>query len=170
MYKNHKYNRKGLSAIELAVGGVIASIVLFGISGVLASSQRGWNRMYNRVYSEVVTQGHIAKRAFDGIMRKSSSAGLQIDTYGKWIEVNYYQSDDSAELDRYARFFYDEGEKELYVEYGQLNPKETTSTAVVCRNVTNCIFRRSGDSVHMLMTINNGCESQTIGTSDQLHN
>ena len=170
MNKNFNNNRKGFSAIEVVIAIVVSSIVMLGISGVLASSQRGWNRMYNHIYSNVVTNAHIAKRAFDGIVRKSSSEGLLIDGDGKWIEVSYYQSDASAQLDRYARFFYDDEEKELYVEYGGLNPKETTNTAVVCRNVTNCVFKQSGRSVHMLMTINNGMESQTIGTSDQLHN
>ena len=165
--KNNK-TRRGISTIEMAVAGVIISIGMLGVSGVLSDSQRGWNIMYNRVYSDVVVKGNIAKRMFDTIIRKSSIDGVQIDPDGTWVETCYYENDDSTELDRYARFVF--SGHTLYVEHGRLDPRETTSINTVCDNATNCIFKKSGNSVHMLLSISNGSQSMTVGSSAELHN
>ena len=168
MTKHHHISRRGLSTIEMTIAATLLVIFMFGVSGVLSNNQQGWNSMYNQIYSNVVTEGHIAKRTFDAIVRQSSSDGMQIDTNGQWVEVSYYASDASTSLDRYARFFY--LENQLFVERGQLNPRQTLSLNTVCSNVTNCIFKQSGDSVHMLLTLDDGYQNLTIGSSAKPHN
>ena len=168
MKKNHKNFRRGFSSIETAIAGTLLTIALLGISGVLSECQRSWNALYNRTYSDVVTNGYVVKRMFDAAIRKSSTTGLQVDGSGRWVEVNYYQDDTSEALDAYARFYC--SGNTLYVEYGRLNPKEPLSTHTVCANVANCVFKQSGSSVHMLLTLNNGSQRLTVGSSAKLHN
>ncbi|MFH1372117.1 MAG: hypothetical protein ABII09_12645 [Planctomycetota bacterium] len=166
MNKNRR--NRGISAIEMTTAVAIASIAILSVSGVLADSQRGWNVMYGRVYSDVFTNGHMVKRMFDSIVRKSSNDELQIDPDGDWVEVCYYQDDSSTELDQYTRFFYQDNA--LHVEHGRLDPRETTSINTVCSNVTSCVFKRSGRSVHMMLTLNNGSQTLTVGSSAKTHN
>ena len=52
----------GLTLVELMVATVLSLIVITGIGIILADSQRGWNAMYNRTYSDVVTFNSITKR------------------------------------------------------------------------------------------------------------
>ena len=171
---NNGNNHSGFTLMEVVVAILILSIFVLAASGVLVDSQRGWNLMYDRTFSEVVTAGHVAKRVFEATVRKSSTSELSIDTSGKWIEVHYYDDDASTFLDCYARFYYS-GTK-LYVERGWLNPNDPSnskgilSTSIVCENVSNCIFKRSGKYVYMMITLNNGSQSLVIGSSARLHN
>jgi hypothetical protein len=160
--------------MEILVAILILSIFVLASSGVLLDSQRGWNLMYDRTFSEVVTAGHIAKRVFEATVRKSSISELSIDTSWKWVEVHYYDDDASTFLDCYARFYH--SGTNLYVERGWLNPSNpsnprgTLSTSIVCENVSNCIFKRSGKYVYMMITLNNGSQSLVVGSSAILHN
>lgn len=167
MNKND-YHHRGLTLVETAIAGVVFVIVMVGVSSVLADSQRLWNTMYNRTYSNVVIHGHLTKKMFDASMRKASEKTLQIDSDGRWIEAQYYSDDTAAQPDRYVRFTYVGGA--LFAEHGQVEPREQLSFHTLCDNVTRCVFKQSGRSVHMLLTINDGAQTQTIGTSAELHN
>jgi Flp pilus assembly pilin Flp len=168
MKKCYKNNRRGVTAIEAIIATVILVIVMIGVSSVLAQCQRNWNRMYNRVYSDVVVESYLAKIMFDSVISKSSATGIQIDPDNQWIEVNYYADDASTVLDRYAKFYFEQGV--LYVEHGQLSPKQPFSIAIVCSHVSNCSFRHNGKAAHMLLTLDNGSQQLTVGTSSLLHN
>ncbi len=168
MNKNNTHNRRGITLIEAVIVGIIFVIVALAVSAVLAHNQRLWNERYNHTYSDVFTDGQIAKKIFDSVIRKSSEDNLLIDGAGQWVEVYYYADDTSVQLDRYARFFYQDDA--LFVEYGVVNPKETLNISNICDNVTHCVFRKSGRSVYMLLTINDGKQTQTIGTSAETHN
>ena len=168
MSKKNTQNRSGLTAIELMVAVVFLSLAILGIGMVLADSHKGWNRMYNRVYSDVVRDGHIARRVFDSIVRKSSRNHILVDTGGTWAEVRYYADSSSTDFDRYARF-YQSGEK-LLIEYGTLDPVQVLWTQTVCSNVSSCAFSRSGKAVEMILRLDNGSESATVTTSAVAHN
>lgn len=168
MRKERSRNRNGLTVIELMTAAVIAVIVIFGIGIVLSDSQRGWNAMYNRVYSGVVTDSHVARRMFDAVVRKSSSEGVLLDNNGNWVEVYYYSDPNSPVIDRYARFFCTDDT--LNVEYGRLDPKETLSVETVCGDVSNCKFKGAGHCIQMLLTLDNGSQSITTVTSAVMHN
>jgi hypothetical protein len=168
MLKKRTTNPKGFMFVELIIATVVAAIVLLGIGAVVADSQRGWNKMYNRIYSDVVTDGLIARRTFDRIIRQSSRNNILLDDMGSWVEVRYYQDSDSTVLDRYARFYV--AGSELKVEYGNLDPGEVLSTQTVCSNVSSCGFRTAGTSVQMVLRLDNGSEAATVMASAVAHN
>jgi len=168
MSKNKTTNRKGLSAIELMVAVVFLALAIAAIGIVLADSHKGWARMYNHVYSDVVTDGHVARRIFDSIVRKSSRNHILVDPGGTWAEVRYYADSSSTDFDRYARF-YQSGEK-LLIEYGTLDPAGVLWTQTVCSNVSSCAFSRSGKAVEMILRLDNGSETATVTTSAVAHN
>lgn len=168
MRKERPQNRSGITVIELMTAAIIAVIVIFGIGIVLSDSHRGWNAMYNRIYSDVVTDSHVARRIFDAVVRKSSSEGFLLDNNGNWVEVYYYADPNSPVVDRYARFFCIDDT--LNVEYGRLDPKETLSVETVCEDVSSCKFKGTGRSIQMLLTLDNGSQSITTVTSAVMHN
>ena len=161
--------RGGFTLIELMIGTVLAVIVTLGISIILADSQRGWHTMYNRIYSDVVTDGYSARRVFDNVLRKASGEKYFVDDAGGWIEVYYYADANSTSVDRYARFFSDEN-SQLNVEYGSLNPTVTQAVQTICENVTGCIFKTTGRAAQMILTLDNGTQSATVVSSSFMHN
>jgi hypothetical protein len=172
MSKKKSTNRRGLTLIELMAATVIAIIVVSGIGLILADSQRGWNRMYDRIYSDVVTDSYVARKRFDGVVRQASGEKFFLDAAGNWAEVYYYADVNSTNLDRYARFIY-QGDGNLYLENGTVDAasvKATSSVETVCGNVTNCVFSASGRSVQMILTLDNGSQTANVVTSCVMHN
>lgn len=172
MKRQRVSNRPGFTLTELAVTVLIATIVILGMGAVLADSHRGWNKMYDRVHGEVVTDGYVATRAFDAVCRKSSMKRVLVDIDGGFVEVYYYQNLSSTDLDRYARF-YVFGQK-LWVDYGQLDSNGNTlaasSTVRLARNVTAVNFSVVGASVQMVLRLNNTKEALTITSLAIRHN
>lgn len=168
MLKKRTTNPKGFTLIELMVATMIGGIVMFGVAIILADSQRGWNAMYNRTYSDVVTDGHIARRTFDRVIRKASGQSLLLDAAGDWLEVYYYADANSIVVDRYACFYESDGQ--LNIEYGRLNPRATLSIQTVCENVQGCVFMAQGTSVQMILRLDNGSETATVVSSAVMHN
>ncbi len=172
MSKKKSINRRAFTLIELMVATVLAIIVVSGIGFILADSQRGWNRMYERIYSDVVTDSYVARKRFDSVVRKASGEKFFLDDYGNWVEVYYYADANSTALDRYARFIY-QGDGSLYLENGTVDVasvKATSSVETVCGNVTSCVFAASGRSVQMILTLDNGSQSASVVTSCVMHN
>ena len=167
MKNSKKKYGKGLTLIELMIAIMISSVVVLSLGFALYESQRGWNKTYDRVYSDVVTGGHIAQRVFDTIVRKSSQRFL-IDNTGDWIEVYYYADANSLQVDRYARF--EQSGSKLCVEYGGRNPREILDTQVLCGNVVSCGFQQIGRSVQMILELDDGSQRQITTTSAVLHN
>jgi len=168
MLKNRTTNPKGLMLIELMIATVITVIVILGVAIILTDSQRGWNAMYNRIYSDVVTDGHIARRTFDRVIRKASRDNIALDDAGLWVEVYYYTDANSIVVDRYARFY--EADGQLNIEYGKLDPRETLNVQTVCENVSDCVFMAQGTSVQMILRLDNGSEAATVVSSAVAHN
>ena len=173
--KNKTLNRCGFTIVEVMVASAMAVIVMFGLAIVLSDAQRGWNTMYNRVYSDVVTGSHIAARTFDRIVRKSSIEFSQLDI--DEVKSCYYADSNSVVIDRYSRFYMTADSNELCIEYGQYNgkvkPPEYTPEGepiILCRNVTSCSFMQNGRSMQMVLTLDNGKEELTTVTSAVMHN
>jgi len=163
--------RPAFTIIELMIATVLAIIVLLGISIMLADSQRGWNRMYSRIYSDVVTDSYVARKAFDAVIRKASKEKYLLDDAGNWIEVYYYADANSTVVDRYARFFCDgEPDGTLNVERGRLNPRQTLTISTICGNVSSCDFKATGASVQIVLTLDNGSQTATVTSSAVMHN
>ena len=158
----------GVTLIELMVATGLASTVIVGIGVVLVDSQRGWNAMYNRTYSDVVTDAHVARRMFDSVVRNASSQGILVDEAGSWVEVYTYSDPNSPVVDVYAKFQAKNGH--LTLEYGELDSGATLSIDPICGNVSSCVFKSSGRSVQMILTLDNGSKSVTVVTSAVMHN
>jgi len=159
---------RGFTLTELVTGMAIMVFVIFAIGMALVDGQRGWNYMYDRIYSDVVTDGYAARRKFDAILRKASKDKFLIDSAGSWVEVYYYASDASTVLDHYARFYTSGGT--LNVEYGELNPKSTLTIETVCENVSDCTFEQLGRSIQMVLKLDNGTHTNTVITSAVTNN
>lgn len=169
MCRNKHTRNFGFTLTELAVSTVIAVFVISGVGILMVDSQKGWNKMYNRAYGDVVTSSYVARSTFDTIARKADWEQYDIAEDGSWLEIYYYQDSNSADVDRYAKFSYD-GSSELEIEYGQLDPRETLSTSTVCVNVTHCVFKTQGRSVQMILTLDDGSQSATVVSSSVMHN
>ena len=169
MSKNKRIaNSKGFSLLELMMATTLACIVVVGVGVVLVDSQRGWNAMYTRTYSDVVTDAHVARRRFDSVVRNASSQGVLLDDYGNWVEVYYYSDPNSSIVDRYTRFI--SSNSQLTVEYGVVEPRQTLNTEILCENVSSCVFKLAGNSVQMVLTLDDGSQNTTIVASAVTHN
>ena len=169
MSKKTTANRKGFTIIELMIATGLASTIIIGVGVVLVDSQRGWNAMYDRTYSDVVTDAHVARRMFDSVIRNASSQGILLDgDYGSWVEVYTYSDPNSPVVDVYAKFQAKNGY--LTIEYGELDSGATLSIDPICGNVSSCVFKSSGRSVQMILTLDNGSQSVTVVTSAVMHN
>jgi hypothetical protein len=59
---------------------------------------------------------------------------------------------------------------DLNFEYGQLQPRATLGVETVCENVTLCTFKQAGQSIQMILTLDNGTQTNTIVTSAVTNN
>ncbi len=168
MIKKRLAASRGFTLVELIIAMTITLIVVLAIGLALVDGQRGWNIQYDRIYSDVITDGYVARRKFDAVMRTASRENFLLDDAGSWVEVYYYANDDSAVVDRYARFYTADGN--LNVEYGQLNPKVTLTIETVCGNVSSCTFEQLGRSIQMICTLDNGTRTNTVISSAVTHN
>jgi len=159
---------RGFTLIELIIAMAIMLVVVLAIGMALVDGQRSWSTQYDRIYSDVVTDGYVARRKFDAVMRRASRDKFLLDDAGSWVEVYYYANDDSAVVDRYARFYTDD--RNLNVEYGQLSPKETLFVETVCGNVSGWTFEQVGRSIQMILTLDDGTRTNTVISSAVTHN
>jgi hypothetical protein len=168
MSKKTRTNQKGFTIVELMIATGLASTIIIAVGVLVVDSQRGWNTMYNRAYSDVVTDSHVARRMFDHVIRSASSQGILLDDDGGWVEVYYYADPNSPAVDRYARFY---GlNSQLLIEYGALNPRQTLNTEIICEDVTSCAFMSAGNSVQMILRLDNGSQNKTVVASAVMHN
>jgi len=168
--KKHKRFLAGFSLTELAVTILTSTIVISGVGFILVSGHRGWHAMFNSVYSDVVTDGYVARRTFDRMVRRSSKA--VIDANVPSLMLRYYASPSSKFLDRYALFYVSGGK--LKVEYGKVASlgNEVISTHTICSNVQSCVFKKdpASHSVEMILAIDNGSQAASVVSSAYMHN
>ena len=162
----------GFALSELVVASAIVVIIVVAIGMVIVDGQRGWINMYNKAYADVVANGYAARAKFDFMIRKASVEDFSLGGNGKWIEVYYYANSESTAVDRYARFYCAKGQ--LNIEYGRLESKTpkmmVSSVQTICRDVSDCIFKQIGNSVQMILTLNDGTQTNTIVSSAVMHN
>lgn len=174
MFKKRTENPKGFTSIELMIALTIGCIVMLGVGMTIADSHRGFNAMYDRMYSDVVTDGYIARKTFDSVIRRATRTRFLLDSGGNWLEVYYCQDPNSTIVDSYARFFEANGELSIEygsLEYGSLNPRQTLSTNTICGNVAGCVFfKGAGRSAQMVLTLDNGSQTITVVSSAVMQN
>lgn len=162
----------GFTLIELMVTALMAVIVIAGAGVVLVDSQRGWNKMYNRVHGDVATDAYVARRAFDSVVRKSTISRSLVDIDGQFVEVYYYNDFTSAKPDKFANFY--RNGSLLLVDYGLYDwdsrSATTESTVMLARNVEDVNFSVQGLSVRMLLTVADEKESVITVSTAIRHN
>ena len=168
MNRKRQIASSGFTIVELIIAALVLVVVGFAIGAVIVNAQSGWNVMYDKMNSDVITDGYVARRKFDAVMRNASSQKYILDGAGDWVEVYYYADDSSTVVDRYARFYESDGS--LNLEYGQLNPRATLDVETVCKNVSDCTFKQVGRSVQMTLTLDNETQTNTIVSSAVTHN
>ncbi len=168
MLKKRIANPKGFTLVELMVATTLAIVVISGVGLTLADSHRGWNRMYNRIYSDVVTDGYVARKTFDSVVRNASKDVDLLDSAGSWLEVYYYADANSTVVDRYGLFYL--SSSELKLEYGSLDPRMELGTRTICSDVSFCVFKAAGQSAQMILTLDDGSQTLTVATSAVMHN
>ncbi len=168
MTKKRPRALRGFTLVELMITMVIMIVVGLAIGVVIVDGQTGWNTMYDRMNSDVVTDGYVARKKFDVVMRSASRGQSLVDSDGSWIEVYSYASPSSTVVDRYSRFYVSDGD--LNLEYGQVEPRATLGVDTVCGNVTACTFQQVGTSTQMTLTLDNGTQTNTVVTSAVTHN
>ncbi len=168
MTKNKSKFRSGITIIEVVIAAMASVIVMVGVGIAIVDGQRGWNRMYSRTYADVVTDGYVARKMFDTAVRKSSREMYLLDDAGQWVEVYYYSSSAASKVDRYARFSVSSGD--LNVEYGELDPRVTSSVQTVCSNVSSVSFSGGGTAIQMILNLDDGMQSTTVTCSAVMHN
>lgn len=168
MLKKKLTTQRGFTLISLMIATALVVIPILSVGVVLVDCQRAWQTMYNRIFSGVATDSYVARRTFDAMIRKASWEKLLLDDAGNWIEVYYYQDANSTAIDRYVRFY--EADSQLIAEYGKLNPKETLATQTICENVSNCVFKGTGRSAQMILTLDDGSRTVTVASSAVMHN
>ena len=170
MLKNKITKTKGFTLTELMIAMVISIVVILGLGFVLADSHQGWQSAYEKAHSDIVTGGQAARRRFDAIIRKASSQSIKLGTGGSEVKVYYYNSSASSELDRYARFYVQSNQ--LKIDYGNLvsSSEVRQSTQTVCSDVSSCTFTNTGDSVQMVLVLDDGSNTITTVSSAVAHN
>jgi len=178
MLKKATTNPKGLTIIELIIAMAVTATVVLGIGIILADSQRSWQRIYDDLNAEIITDSYAARSAFDSVVRKSSREKYLLADDGSWVEVYYYENVSSSSVDRYARFYcvsdaYSFGR--LYVEYGRWDPaatepKSPMEVQLICSNVSSCVFKGAGESVQMILVLDDGERTINVVTSAVLNN
>ena len=163
MIKEKPRKPRGFTLVELMISMVIMVVVGLAIGVVIVDGQSTWSDMYDHINSDVVADGYVARKKFDVVMRNASRERILLGGAGEWVEVYYYANDSSTTVDRYARFYTASGD--LNFEYGQLYPRSTLGVETVCENVIGCTFRSVGQSVQMILTLDNGTQANTVVSS-----
>ncbi len=168
--------RRAFTLVELMITITLSTIVILGMGVILVDNQKGWSTMYDRTYSDVVTDAYIARDVFVNVARKSSMKASAIGSNREYIQLYYYQSPTAAIPDRYAKFYVSSGS--LLIDYGDLVPGTWTtysvlSTMTLARNVDSVKsvkFDVIGTSVQMVLSLNNNNEAMTTVCSAVRHN
>ncbi len=168
MAKKKTKFRSGVTIVEVVIAAVASVIVMVGVGIAIVDGQRGWNRMYSRTYADVVVDGYVARKMFDTAVRKASREMYLIDDAAQWVEVYYYSSSAASTVDRYTRFSVSSGD--LNVEYGELDPRATSSVQTVCSNVSSVSFSGTGTAIQMILNLDDGAQSKTVTCSAVMHN
>jgi hypothetical protein len=171
--------RRAFTLVELSVAMLASAIMFLAIVGVLASNHRAWNQTYERVHGPVVTDGYVARRVFDRIVRRASASWCDPkNRVGSSITLGLYPADGSPADppgNRYATFRLSDGH--LILEQGDLDTSGmypsclgTDSTQTVASHVTSCEFWQSGACIHMSLVINDGKMELPVALTATRHN
>lgn len=162
--------RSGVTLVELSMVSVISVIVILAVTTLMADSQKGFNRVYNKTNSDLANDDFVVRKMFSSVIRQCSNENIAttVASDGSWVQMQYYSSPSAESLDRYSKFYLQDGE--LLLEKGVILPASTLSLQTVCKNVSSVVFKKNGNSVFMFLELNDGTNSRGINTSAILQN
>ena len=151
----------GFTLVELMVTIFTALIVIFSVGVYMVDIYRGYGWMYDRVHGQMAQDTYVARRAFDGIVRKAASANV-LPTGAEF----YYWRDFSRPTPDCRAEFYMDGAGRLMLANGLLSNSQTECLA----ENANCRFYVTGQSVQMVLTLDDGRRSVKVASSAVVHN
>ena len=169
MLKIRPIKRAGLTIVELITASVMGVICLLAVGTVVYDSQKAWNETYTKANSSIMLDSHMASKAFEATVRKATCQQYTLDppdeesSISHWAEVYYFASTTSADTDRYAKLYVENGT--FYIEHGVFSPRQVLGTIPICNNVTAFSFSGSGRCVRMQMTLSEGNDSVSFISS-----
>jgi len=159
--------RKGTTFVELLVAVAISVLPLSAVGVVLVGAHQNWHKAFRSGNREIEIQGQAATAFFGNIGRKAYIDNCVLRSItessdslvaGKSIEFTYWASSgtqsqrhdqNSSNLQlsptEYARFYFDEVEKRLKIDYGRFPyyiNQTSFATAVIAENVVDVRFTR----------------------------
>jgi Tfp pilus assembly protein PilE len=169
-------HRRGVTLVEMAVAMLASSVLILGVTAVIAGSHKSFNQTYERVNGAIVRDAYVARRVFEEVTRKSSVRNCQIGTSNESAEVYYYSSNTAPHLDRYALFYVSNGN--LMLERGHLDysalPFEhvagTETTQTVIGHVTYAYFAQTRPCLHMHLVLSDGNQTLPVVITAMRHN
>ena len=152
MIKMKAIKRPGFTITELMLAVALVSTCMVSVGFVFFDNQRAWNTTYTKANSAIMLDSHMAGKAFESTVRKASCEKYLLDPDGLWVEVYYFASAASANVDRYARMKVESGT--FKIEHGIYTPvRQTLYTTDICDGVTAFSFSGSGRCIRMKMTV-----------------
>lgn len=160
MKKKKVIKFRAFTLIEMMTALAIAGVVLAGVGIILADSQKSWNQMYTRLYSDTAEQSHHAKAVFESIVRKSGKYNIEIDENGSTLRLRYFQDSTSEELNRYAYFYLDGYDLKVMHGYdgSGISGSDDDNQLYIQKlssNVYYLKFNAMDSSVQMVLTLRN---------------
>ena len=154
---------RGFTLPELMVCTVILLIAALAVSPALVGAQRGSQRTRSSVASTLVQGGREARLVLQRVVRRASRQSLTLEPGGQWIDLPYYDSPESTQVDRYARLSWVNGG--LGLQEGRIDAqgsRQIVSDSVVAENVSDCVFTVSTTAVRMKLTFSQDGTPMTI--------
>jgi hypothetical protein len=170
----------GFTLVELMITVIAATILIIGISGIIAAGHNNFWTMFHRVNSDIVRNAYEARSVFDAMVRKSSirrvdPASLVGGTGGNELYVYYYSKPQDMNIpdpDKYAHFYLNTAgsDVQLMLEQGPYNwntetRSNATGTKIIAHNVVapaSGIFSiNGGDDIRMILTLDNTASTTT---------
>ncbi len=164
---------RAITLVGLMVAMVATAVLVLSTLLILGLAHRGYRTFYGRVHSEVVRNAYEARRAFDVTVRRSSIRRCDLLNGNNEAYVYYYSNPQDSSIldpDKYARFYLNSDETELWIEQGDVVPGTFStpapdlpgltngSTRVLAHNVIapeSGIFSSQATSVEMVLTLDN---------------
>ncbi len=173
MSEKNRHFRSGITLIELLIAAIAATILLVGLTGIIAAAHQNFKSMLKRTSQGVVPDAYVAQTAFDRFVRKSSIKRFDPSdadvTPATYLYVYYYSVPQNLMMenpDCYGHFYLNG--TTLMLQTGNVlgnfgrNPaiglpdlSAPTRTFLLAENVASVTFKVFMYSVEMTLVLDN---------------
>jgi len=157
--------------VEMMACTAILLIMALALGPAIVGAQRNAQNTYDSVTAGLARDGRAARIVLQRVARRASLQNVTIGPDSDWIELPYYDSSTSTQMDRYARLTWSNGC--LNLREGQIDSQGTRqmlTEAAVCDSVSNYVFARSGTSIRMKLAFTQGTTQMTIAAAAVTNN